>query len=202
MAALRTESDWVDKRERQTEAETKACALLEDEATVASLRSNRATWKRGWRRALTEGSVQPPKQVASALAGGPHTIPPVTSRSPVQECSAISGPPLSEPWASWMTEKSAKLRLPLQLASSSSPVSWEREGLSLGDSVFRPGQQRSQWSNWSELRDTAVQEGPSPLLMGSTHHTAKSQLPAEKICLPKSVLSKNFNCSLKKKKKC
>ena len=60
-------------------------------------------------------------------------------------------------------------------------------------------QQHSRWSYWPELGDIDIQEGPSPLLMGSAHHTAKSQLPAEKICLPKSLLSKKFNCSQKKK---
>ena len=68
--------------------------------------------------------------------GPPHHPP----QRPLGHASRNAVPSQDGLWVSWMTEKSAKLKLPLQLASSSSPVSFrDREGLFSGGSVFRPG---------------------------------------------------------------
>lgn len=117
-----------------------------------------------------------PRVLETAL----HTIFP---QQPLRHHSGDGASSLGDPCCQMKEKKAGKnqdapavffLLLPISL--------WGPEALSSGGSTFYRRQQHSGCSGASNLQYIPIQEGWSPLIFDSTHHTTTSQLPAEKIC--------------------
>lgn len=142
----------------QTEAEMKECILCSpgrQEGAVTRLLSNRVTWKRRELRAdatWRKRRCLPSRWVPSALDEALHTIFPLWQR-PL--CHHFRDGLLSRDhfWVNyasrWKKSKLITIRVPLQLSSSSSPISlWDLEVLSSHGSMSHVRQRHSQWFIW------------------------------------------------------